>query len=318
MSDNTEDTGTGHDPTPGNQDGRPLAIGAMLRRDVAPHELRERARSLDGAFEELWIVEDLPYAGGIAQLAEVLASTTQAKVGHGIAPTPFRNPALLAMEWAAVAGFHPGRLIAGVGHGVQEWMAQVGAAVESPMTLMRETVTVVRDLLHGNEVDMDGRYVTMNRVALNFPPSPVPPVLAGVTGPKSLRLSGALADGTILPEGHGPDQVVSARVEIDRGRAEDGRTDHHHLTVFAAFMVGTEDDSPPPDGTGPSWLAIAPGSEQVTDKLDELVKAGVDSLVLVPMGPNPHYQLDVAASQIVPELRDRADRSGRAVRRRRR
>jgi hypothetical protein len=39
------------------------------------------------------------------------------------------------MEVAALARLHPGRFIPGFGHGVRTWMEQVGAAVESPLTL---------------------------------------------------------------------------------------------------------------------------------------------------------------------------------------
>ena len=51
-------------------------------------------------------------------------------VGVGLLPVPLRNPALLAMELATVARLWPDRLVATLGHGVLEWMGQVGAAVE--------------------------------------------------------------------------------------------------------------------------------------------------------------------------------------------
>ncbi len=79
------------------------AIGAMLRRDVPPAGLRDHARAVAPGFDELWIVEDLPYAGGISQATAVLEATAGMGegvgpvVGHGIAPGPFRNPAVLAM-----------------------------------------------------------------------------------------------------------------------------------------------------------------------------------------------------------------------------
>ena len=51
---------------------------------------------------------------------------------------PLRNVALTAMEIATLARLFPGRLTVGVGHGVLDWMSQVGGRVESPMTLLRE------------------------------------------------------------------------------------------------------------------------------------------------------------------------------------
>jgi hypothetical protein len=39
------------------------------------------------------------------------------------------------MEIATLARAFPNRVRIGVGHGVQDWMAQIGAKVDSPMTL---------------------------------------------------------------------------------------------------------------------------------------------------------------------------------------
>ena len=280
-----------------------MTIGAMLRRDIPPADLAALAADIDGPFQEIWIVEDLPYAGGIAQTAQVLAATSHAKIGHGIAPTPFRNPVALAMEWAALAVMYPGRLVAGVGHGVQEWMTQIGAAVESPMALLEETLDCVRGLLHGEEITMAGRYVNVDRVRLKFPPAQVPRVLAGVTGPRSLRLAGAKADGVVLPEGWGPDEIADAKLKIAQGAASTNDNPRRHLTVFAAFHIGRLDQlEPPPAGSENSWLAAGTAPSEVAEKLYTLVEAGADSLVLMPIGPTPEYQLNLAASQVLPEL----------------
>ncbi|MDH4277301.1 MAG: LLM class flavin-dependent oxidoreductase [Acidimicrobiia bacterium] len=283
-----------------------VSIGAMLRREIEPSHLAEAAHALDGVYDELWIVEDLPFAGGIAQLTSVLGATEHARIGHGIAPAPFRNPVALAMEWATLAEMYPGRLIAGVGHGVQEWMTQIGESVASPLTLLEETLVTTRGLLEGEEVTLDGRYVSVDRVKLEFPPRIMPPLMAGVTGPRSLRLAGAHADGTILPEGLGPEEIATARFRIDQGRDAGGRTDRHHLTVFAAFFADSGDLPELPEGVASSWLAVGADVDEVVSKLIDLIDTGIDSLILVPMGGSPQYQLDMAASRILPTLREHA------------
>lgn len=285
-----------------------MTIGAILRRDIPPADLAALAADIDGPFDELWIVEDLPYAGGIAQMAQVLAATRYVKVGHGIAPSPFRNPVALAMEWSALATMHPGRVITGIGHGVQEWMSQVGAAVDSPMTLLEETIDCVKSLLAGGEVNVSGRYVNVDGVKLTFPPTPVPPLLAGVTGPRSLRLAGAKADGVILPEGWGPEDVADARLKVAQGAAA-GAERAPQMTVFAAFHVGSLDHlGPPPDGAEKSWIAAAPDGTRVAEQLHTLIEAGADSVILMPIGPSPVHQLELAVTQVLPELQERAQR----------
>lgn len=279
-------------------------IGAMIVRTVPPRSLVAHAVALEAFYDELWVVEDLPYAGGISQAAAVLAATNDVIVGHGIAPAPFRNPAALAMEWATLAELYPRRFVGGIGHGVQSWMSEIGAKVSSPLTLLSETVSSVQTVLAGETANVDGRYVHLEDVTLVFPPADPPRVSAGVLGPKSLRVSGAIAGGTILPEGHGPAEIRRARALIDEGRQSAGRTDQHHLTVFAGFYVGHSDglgEANPDAPTG--WEAVAATAGEVAVMLGTLTEAGVDSVVLVPMGADPLGQLQLAGEQIVPVLR---------------
>jgi 5,10-methylenetetrahydromethanopterin reductase len=278
------------------------SVGAMIRREIRPDRVAAYAQRAERGFDELWVVEDLSYAGGISQAATVLAATS-VMVGHGIAPAPFRNPAALAMEWAALASMYPGRLACGIGHGVASWMAQIGEAVPSPLALLGETITAVRSLLAGEVVAVAGRYVTLDSVSLRFPPTQPPPVSAGVVGPKSLHLSGQVADGTILPEGHGPAEVERARQLIDAGRKQVGRSAPHRLTVFAAFYIGDPAAMAPPNPDALSgWEAVATVPSQVARSLQSLVDAGADSVVLVPLGIDHEAQLHLAASAIVPRL----------------
>ena len=111
---------------------------------------------------------------------------------------PLRNVALTAMELATLERLFPGRLVAGVGHGVQEWMEQTGSRVASPLTLLREHATALRALLAGERLDVEGRYVRLRDVALDWPPASPPPLMLGGSGPKSLALTAELGDGTLL------------------------------------------------------------------------------------------------------------------------
>jgi alkanesulfonate monooxygenase SsuD/methylene tetrahydromethanopterin reductase-like flavin-dependent oxidoreductase (luciferase family) len=130
------------------------------------------------------------------------------------------------MEIAALARMHPGRVMAGFGHGVADWMRQIGAKPESQLALLEETVAAVRSLLAGEEVHADGRYVKLDGVRLDHPPEQVPPILTGVRRERSLALSGRVADGTILSEPSTPSYIEWARERIAATRP-------HRLTVFA-------------------------------------------------------------------------------------
>lgn len=216
------------------------ALGIMFRREHAPEELPGFARKAEAAgFDELWVVEDCLYGSGIAAAATALACTDALTVGIGILPAVVRNPVFAAMEIATLARLHPGRLLPGFGHGVAEWMRQVGALPASQLTALEEVTVTVRALLAGEQVTFSGRYVTIDHARLVHPPDHIPPISLGVIGPKSLALSGRVADGTILSEYAAPAYVAWAREQIARGQQASGQEHAHRVTVFA-FACATE------------------------------------------------------------------------------
>lgn len=184
--------------TSANAASRP-ALGFAFVPSVPPEGLRALAAAVeDAGLDELWVWEDCFKQSSIASAAAALATTSRVRVGIGLMPAPLRNVALTAMELATLERMFPGRLIAGVGHGVQVWMEQVGAQPASPLTLLREYATALRALLAGERVTVAGRYVRLTDVALDWPPKPPPPLMIGGSGPRSLALAAELGDGNLL------------------------------------------------------------------------------------------------------------------------
>jgi len=211
-----------------------LQLGMCFDRTFPPAFVLEVAERLESdGVDQLWVIEDCFYTAGISLAAAALARTERLTVGLGILPATARNPAITAMEIATLARLAPGRVLAGIGHGVQDWMDQMGARTPSPVTTLNEVITVVRRLLHGDTITFDGRHVTMRDVALDQPPELVPPVLAGVRGPKSLAMAGRVADGLVLAEGTGPTYVRQAV-----GQAGDPQP--FRVSVFTVVCI-TED-----------------------------------------------------------------------------
>jgi 5,10-methylenetetrahydromethanopterin reductase len=276
-----------------------IRIGFMFDRGRPPTALASYAALLDSlGADDLWVVEDLGWAGSIASAAFALAASSRLRVGIGIAPVALRNPALLAMELAALERVHPGRLVAGVGHGVPEWMRKVGASTPRKLALLEETIVGVRGLLAGSTVNLHGQEVTVDGLSLVHPPASVPPLVTGVVQPRSLELSGRVADGTIIAEGHGPAQIVSARAHIDRGIAAGSRP-AHELIVFAFLRVGPDLEPAREAIEGQaSWLGVPPSSVYVVSgpasslrsQIADLEEAGASTVVLRPLGPDPDGQ----------------------------
>lgn len=286
-------------------------IGIMFDRALPPEELVAFARAAEeGGADDLWVVEDLGWAGSISSATLALAATTRIRVGIGILPVPLRNPALLAMELATLARVYPGRLVAGLGHGVPAWMRQVGAEPAAKLARLGETLEVTRELLTGATVTRHGREVALDGVRLEFPPATALPLVTGVVGPRSLELSGRIADGTILPEGYGPDRIGAARAAIDRGRAAGDRK-AHELIVFTFLHVA---DDPRAGAAAVAdtlagqaeWLGTTPAdlygivgpADGIAGRVEELRQAGVDTVVLRPLGPDRVGQVRAALAAL--------------------
>jgi alkanesulfonate monooxygenase SsuD/methylene tetrahydromethanopterin reductase-like flavin-dependent oxidoreductase (luciferase family) len=265
-------------------------IGAIFTPYSPPEALREAAQAADDAgVPELWLWEDCFRESAFAAASAVLAWTDRLRVGIGVAPMPLRNVALTAMEIATVERLFPGRLIPGVGHGVLPWMEQVGARVASPLTLMREYVPALRALLAGDEVTTDGRYVTLDRVRLDWPPAQAPRVVLAGEGPKTVRLTGQVGDGTVLPAGSSPERVARTFAGALEGRADAGRGDDHELIVFVSAAFGADaaraqladDLLRNADAVDPALL-VAGDVAEVTAMVEPFFAAGATSVILQP------------------------------------
>ncbi len=155
-------------------------------------------------------------------------------------------------------------------------MGQVGARAASPLTLLREHTTALRRLLAGERVDVDGIYVRLDGVALDWPPPPPPLLLVGARGPKTLRLAGEVADGVLLDSVTDPDTVRRGREAAQEGRDAVGRPGAVQVTAYTEIAVG--DVSP----------------DAVADRVGLLAEAGADVVVLQSDAerPDPRPLLD--------------------------
>ena len=263
------------------------SLGAVFTPFNPPERLRSVARAADAAgLEQLWLWEDCFREGGVSNMAAALAWTENLRVGVGVFPVPLRNVALTAMEASSLSRMFGDRAIIGIGHGVINWMDQVGAKAASPLTLLREYTTALRTLLRGERVTVAGKYVKLDDVALDWPPLRVPPVHAAATGPKTLRLVGEVADGTILTGGTTPDEVRKAVALINEGRTLAGRADPHEITVYLPVAIGpnaAERLRAQEEYFGETDLfSVAGDASAIAAVVTEFAEAGATSVILQP------------------------------------
>lgn len=303
-------------------------VGIQIGAATAPSALsRVAGLAEELGYGEIWLAEDYFELGGMTSTAIALGATESIPIGLGVVAAAARHPAVTAMEFATLAGAFPGRLMAGLGHGSPGWVNQMGLRVASPIGLLDEVTRDIRSLLDGATVSRsDGRF-TLDRVRLDHPPSDRVPLYYGVMGPASLRLSGELADGTLLGWFSSPGYVRWARERIEEGRARGGVSRPHHLAVLCLLSISESDpatareqlarwaepmvagmrSSPlmEPTVTGVAMPDreltgfVASGSpEQCATTIEALLGAGADRVVLV---PNPAGRISFA--EMVEQMR---------------
>jgi alkanesulfonate monooxygenase SsuD/methylene tetrahydromethanopterin reductase-like flavin-dependent oxidoreductase (luciferase family) len=286
-------------------------LGTVFLPQLPPERLRPVVRAADEAgLEELWLWEDCFLESGIATAAAALAWSERLRVGVGLLPVPLRNVAISAMEIATLHRLFPGRVRVGVGHGVQSWMDQVGARVESPVTLLREYLAALRALLRGERVSTDGRYVRLREVALDWPPETAPPILAGGLGPRTLRLVGEAADGVILVAGNSPSAVREAKALVDAGSEATGRDPvpvvlyaHAATGPTAAERMAAEHVRWGYKSTVDNW--VAGDAAAVAHAVQKWADAGADAVILQPTpdDPDPEGFVRFVAREVRPLVR---------------
>lgn len=256
-------------------------VGVVFRPQLPPERLRSfMIRAEASGLDDVWLWEDCFLEGGLTAATAALAWTESIRLGLGLMPAPLRNPALAAMEVATIARLFPGRFVPAVGHGVQEWMAQVGAHADSPMALLREWTAATRALLHGQQVSMGGRYVQLDDVALDWPPPLPPSLLVGARGPRTLALAGELADGVVLDSNLSPDGVRRSLALMSRGL-------HHEVVLYLPTAIG-DGARERLDNQLSAWgerepEPMAAGSpDEAAEVIHRYAEAGVDTVVLSP------------------------------------
>lgn len=195
-------------------------------------------------YDSVWIAEHYLFRDAFATLGAVALATTRMRLATGVVNPYTRHPAFVAMSVATIDELSNGRAILGIGSGVSFWIEeQMAMKMEKPVTVMKESIQVIRRLLSGETVSYKGRTFTLRDMKLGFKTyqDNVPIYMAAV-GPKTLQLAGEIADGVILTAGCSPKYVADA-VENIRIGAEKANKKMSQMDIVAFLISSVSEDS---------------------------------------------------------------------------
>ncbi len=272
-----------------------LSVGVQLpevEREVRWPEVAAIARAAEAAgFDSVWVGDHLLYRGdgrpergpweAWAQLAALAAITERVTLGPLVACLGFHPPAVLAKQAATVDEISGGRLVLGVGSGWNRAEFDAfGLPFDRKVSRFEEAFIIVRGLLAGERVTLDGRFWSArDAVLLPAPGRPVP-LMSGSTGPRAL--------GIVLPHvdawnvwwddyGNAPAGFAALSARISAACAEAGRDPaavRRSACVLVRVGAGAGER---PDAAG----APAVPAEGLAEHLAVLAEAGADEAILV-------------------------------------
>jgi 5,10-methylenetetrahydromethanopterin reductase len=194
-------------------------------------------------YDSVWIAEHYLFRDAFATLGGVASATSRIRLATGVVNPYTRHPAFLAMSIATIDELSNGRAILGIGSGVSLWIEeQMAMNMERPVSVVKESIRVIRRLLSGETVSHKGRTFTLRNMKLGFKTyqDSVPIYMAAV-GPKTLQLAGEIADGVILTAGCSPKYVVDAVENIKIG-AEKANKRLSQMDIVAFLISAVSED----------------------------------------------------------------------------
>ena len=191
---------------------------------LSPGDVQDLALMAEEAgYEALWMTEGSG-RDSVTQLTSVAGKTQRIGLGTGILPIFGRTPLNTAMCAAGAAAVSNGRFMLGLGVGNRHAVeTSQGIPYSRPMTRLRETITIVRRLLQGEEVNRQGQVFNLAKASLGgAAPSGKVPIYIAALGPRMLEMAGEMADGVLL-SWTGPSSLKSAIQKVHQAAAKAGR-----------------------------------------------------------------------------------------------
>jgi F420-dependent oxidoreductase-like protein len=147
-------------------------------------------------FATLWMA-NIFGLDAITTLAIVGRETQRIELGTAVVPTYPRHPLAMAQQALTTQAAARGRFALGIGLSHKVVIEDMfGLSYEKPARHMREYLEVLRPLLRGEPVKYAGQLYRVTG-GLGIAASP-PALLVAAMGDAMLRLTGELADGTVL------------------------------------------------------------------------------------------------------------------------
>jgi 5,10-methylenetetrahydromethanopterin reductase len=258
-----------------------MRYGVTLQGVIPPAEFAELAKQAeDLGYDNLWITDSSLHAGDVyVYMTTALLATSRLKVGSAVTNPLTRHAGITANAFRSLEQLAPGRVNCGIAVGDRP-LLEFGMGM-AKLKNLTETIEALRLLWEGEEISGQFGSSEFEGAKLLSPAGEIPVYIAA-SGPKTLALTGRVADGVILLAGLFPEALDFAHAQLDEGRAESSRP----ALDRTAFLYGAIDedrqyaiDVARPivawfPQTAPAHARLAGMSQEMIDEIVAIYKGG--------------------------------------------
>jgi alkanesulfonate monooxygenase SsuD/methylene tetrahydromethanopterin reductase-like flavin-dependent oxidoreductase (luciferase family) len=214
-----------------------VKFGAHFLPEDLPTYL-ESVRAADAAgYERAWLVDgQMLWQDVYVYMTHGLAATDRMAFGVAVTNPLTRHVSVTASVNATLADLYPGRVLLGIGRG--DNAVRTLGLKPVPTAELAAVVPKLRALMAGEPAELAGK-----ETRIRWADEQVP-ILMAATGPKNLRLAGALADVAMIYVGTHPESVRWAVEHVRAGAEEAGRDPAEvEISVLCGMWVGDDQDA---------------------------------------------------------------------------
>jgi 5,10-methylenetetrahydromethanopterin reductase len=225
----------------------------------------------ESGFAGIWFAENA-FARGILPAAAVCAAaTSRLQINTGVFNPFSRHPTMMAMEIGALDELSKGRATLSIGSGIIAAVGKIGFDAHKPLPALRDTLTIVRGLLRGEEVDHVGPAFSARKVKLDFAPRADIAIFLAGRGNLTTKLAGEAADGLIISNMCSPEFAREVAELTRASRNAAGRSGEGRVIQYMPCAVG-EDRAEAAKTAKRAIGTMLPGFWSLGQKLDSAKK----------------------------------------------
>ena len=200
------------------------SLGLLLFADYSLEELVGIARLCEQVgYRSFWYTDVRFGRECYVGLSAVASQIGRLRLGPGVTDPYTRHPAMTAAAIATLDELSGGRAMLGLGVGGQGFR-ELGIERRLPVAALRETVEIVRALLRGETVSLQGKVVSLADGRLDFAPVRADiPIYFATHGAQVSKLAGRVADGVLIANTLHPRMLEFYLDRVREGMAQANR-----------------------------------------------------------------------------------------------